>query len=501
MKARSANDLLELLKRFPRMKAKDRMALERQPMPEQEATARRANMLEVALGFDALAAQLESLRCLDCKRKPCVEGCPVHVDIPGFIALIREGDFKGAIALIRRTNCLPAITGRVCPQETQCQLRCTVGKSLKDINEAVSIGRLERFLADWELEHDGLETPRIPPKTGKRVAVVGSGPAGLSAAGDLIKMGHDVTVFEAFHKFGGVLAYGIPGFRLPKAVVKAEIDNLRKLGVVFVPNTVIGQTVTVDELLGEEGFHAVFVATGAGLPHFMNIRGEELIGVYSANEYLTRVNLMEAHRFPESDTPPIRSKRIAVLGGGNVAMDCARTALRLGAEDVCLVYRRSEKELPARAEEVHHAKEEGVRLLPLTGVLEILSGNDARTGPASRAGRVRAIRAVRMKLGEPDASGRRYPIPLPGTEHEIEVDTVVEAIGNSPNPLIAATTPDLQTSPKGAVIVDERTCRTNKKGVFAGGDIVSGAATVILAMGHGRRAAASINDYLITGQW
>jgi glutamate synthase (NADPH/NADH) small chain len=449
-------------------------------------------MQEVSLGFDALAAQLESLRCLECKNRPCVEGCPVHVDIPGFIALLREGDFEGAIAKIREANCLPAITGRVCPQETQCQLHCTVGKSKKNVNEAVSIGRLERFLADWKRERGGLEATEIQLKTGRRVAIVGSGPAGLSAAGDLIKMGHSVTVFEAFHKLGGVLAYGIPEFRLPKKIVQAEIDYLKRLGVAFEVNTVIGQTITVDELLGEEGFRALFIATGAGLPHFMSIPGEELVGVYSANEYLTRVNLMEAHRFPYFDTPPIRSRNVAVLGGGNVAMDCARTALRLGAENVYLVYRRSEAELPARAEEVHHAREEGVQFMVRTNAIKILSGVD---------GCVRAIQAIKMELGAQDASGRRRPTPVPGSEYEIDVDTVIEAIGNSPNPLIAATTPELQASKNGTIIVDEETCKTCKRGVFAGGDIVSGAATVIQAMGQGRRAAKWINDYLVTGEW
>mgnify|MGYP000878516755 FL=1 len=489
----SRNEKLEaLLERFPEMKPKDKMALDRQPMPEQAPEERRSNMLEVALGFDDLAAQLESLRCLECKTHPCVEGCPVGVDIPGFIARLREGDFEGAIAKIRETNCLPAITGRVCPQESQCQLKCMVGKSKKDVNEAVSIGRLERFVADWKRAQGKTEALQLPPGTGHRVAVVGSGPAGLSAAGDLIKMGHSATVFEAFHKLGGVLIYGIPEFRLPKCIVQAEIDYLKSLGVEFQVNVVIGQTITLDELLEEEGFDAVFVATGAGLPHFMQIPGEELIGVYSANEFLTRINLMEAYKFPEADTPPIRLKNVAVLGGGNVAMDCARTSLRMGAENVYLVYRRSEAELPARAEEVHHAKEEGVQFRLLTNATEILAGDD---------GRVRAIKAVNMELGEPDASGRRRPVPVAGSEHEIEVDAVIEAIGNSPNPLIANTTPEIKTTKRGTVVVDEETCRTSKKGVFAGGDIVSGAATVILAMGQGRRAASSIDDYLNTGVW
>jgi len=484
--------LLELLKRYPQMKTREKMELERQPMPEQTPLVRRRNMDEVPLGFDELAAQLEALRCLECKNKPCVEGCPVHVDIPGFIALIREGDFEGAISKIREANCLPAVTGRVCPQERQCQCRCTVGKGKKSVCEAVSIGRLERFAADWEREHDTMKLPQIPPKTGKRIAVVGSGPAGLTVAGDLVKQGHDVTVFEAFHKMGGVLVYGIPEFRLPKKIVQAEIGYLEKLGVQFVPNVVIGQTITIDELLEEEGYDAVFIGTGAGLPHFMLIPGEELIGVYSANEYLTRINLMEAYKFPRSDTPPVRSRNVAVLGGGNVAMDSARTALRLGAENVYLIYRRSQNELPARSEEIHHAREEGICFMLLTNAIEILPDS---------LGRVRAVRVIKMELGEPDASGRRRPVPVIGSEFEIEVDTVIEAIGNSPNPLVPSTTPGLETTGKGTVIVDEDTCKTSKRGVFAGGDIVSGAATVILAMGQGRRAAQSIHDYLSTGKW
>lgn len=484
--------LLDLLKRYPQMKTKDKIELERQSMPEQLPEVRRRNMEEVPLGFDELAAQLESLRCLECKHRPCVEGCPVHVDIPGFIALIREGNFEGAIAKIREANCLPAVTGRVCPQERQCQCRCTVGKTKKDVCESVSIGRLERFVADWEREHGMMKLPEMPPKTGKRVAVVGSGPAGLTVAGDLVKLGHEVTVFEAFHKMGGVLVYGIPEFRLPKKIVRAEVDYLEKLGVEFIPNVVIGQTITIDELLEEEGYDAVFIGTGAGLPHFMQIPGEELIGVYSANEYLTRVNLMEAYKFPHSDTPPVRSKNVAVLGGGNVAMDSARTALRLGAENVYLIYRRSEEELPARTEEAHHAREEGVQFVLLTNAVEILPDD---------AGRVRALRVIEMGLGEPDATGRRRPVPIPGSEYEIEVDTVIEAIGNSPNPLVPATTPGLETSGKGTVIVEEASYKTSKRGVFAGGDIVSGAATVILAMGQGRRAASAIHDFLTTGEW
>lgn len=484
--------LIELLEQYPHMKTREKMDLERQPMPEQNPQVRSRNMEEVPLGFDELSAQLESLRCLECKNKPCVEGCPVHIDIPAFISLIREGDFEGAIAKIREANCLPAVTGRVCPQERQCQCRCTVGKGKRSVCEAVSIGRLERFVADWEREHERMKLPELLPKTGKRIAVIGSGPAGLTVAGDLVKLGHSVTVFEAFHKMGGVLVYGIPEFRLPKKIVKAEIEYLEKLGVEFVPNIVIGQTITIDELLEEEGYDAVFIGTGAGLPHFMHIPGEQFVGVYSANEYLTRVNLMEAYKFPRSDTPPVKSRNVAVLGGGNVAMDSARTALRLGAENVYLIYRRSQNELPARSEEIHHAREEGVCFMLLTNAIEIM---------ADESGRVKAVKVVKMELGEADPSGRRRPVPIADSEFEIEVDTVIEAIGNSPNPLVPSTTPGLDTTVKGTVVVDEESCKTSKRGVFAGGDIVSGAATVILAMGQGRRAARSIHDYLSSGEW
>jgi glutamate synthase (NADPH/NADH) small chain len=461
-------------------------------MPEQAPEIRRHNVDEVPLGFDELAARLEAFRCLDCKTKPCVKGCPVHIDIPGFVTAIRDGDFQRAISVIRESNCLPAVTGRVCPQEVQCQAFCTVGKSLKDVNESVSIGRLERFVADWERTNNKLKMPELPPKSGKRVAVVGSGPAGLTVAGDLVRMGHDVTVFEAFHKFGGVLVYGIPEFRLPKAIVASEAENLDKLGVTFEPNVVIGQTITIDELLEEEGFDAVFVGTGAGLPYFMRIPGEELIGVYSANEYLTRANLMQAYTFPLTDTPTIKAKNVAVFGGGNVAMDSARTALRLGAKNVYLVYRRSEAEMPARAEEAHHAREEGVQFLLLTNPVEIL-GNDK--------GWVEKIKVLKMELGEPDASGRRRPVPIKDSEYTLEVDTVIEAIGNGPNPLVPSTTPGLATNKWGNITANPESAKTSKPGVFAGGDIVLGAATVILAMGEGRKAAAAIDEFLKTGQW
>jgi len=484
--------LKRLMEQFPRMTMKDKLELAQQPMPEQEPHIRARNIQEVPLGFDEAAARLEAMRCLECKTKPCINGCPVNIDIPAFVTRIREGDFKGAIAKIREANCLPAVTGRVCPQESQCQAKCTVGKSKKDAEKSVSIGRLERFVADWERRNQAFEIPPVPASTGKRVAVVGSGPAGLTVAGDLLKLGHEVVVFEAFHKLGGVLVYGIPEFRLPKEIVSAEAQILAKLGAKFETNVVIGQTITVDELLNEEKFDAVFVGTGAGLPYFMSIPGEELIGVYSANEYLTRANLMKAYDFPNTDTPTIRSKNVAVFGGGNVAMDSARTALRLGAENVYLIYRRSLAEMPARAEEVHHAHQEGVQFLMLTNPIEII-GDDK--------GRVRAVRVIRMELGEADASGRRRPVPVKGSEHNIEADTVIEAIGNGPNPLVPATTQGLDTNKHGNIVADPATGKTSKKGVFAGGDIVLGAATVILAMGEGRKAAKAIDEYLKTGQW
>ena len=487
MKDARENRLRELQGRYDRMRLKDKLEIERQPMPEQDPEVRRRNMEEVPLGFDEIAARLEAMRCC-CTKRSCVKGCPVKIDIPGFIDHMRKGDFASALAVVREANCLPAVTGRVCPQEKQCQLRCTVGKAKKDVAESVSIGRLERFLADWERAQGHQQVPERPPPTGKRVAVVGSGPAGLAAAGDLVRMGHAVTVFEAFHKMGGVLVYGIPEFRLPKEIVRSEIDYLEKSGVEFCPNMVVGRTVTVDELLEEEGYHAVFLAVGAGLPYFMNIPGEGLLGVYSANEYLTRVNLMEAYRFPLSDTPPVRSRNVAVFGGGNVAMDSARTALRMGAEKVYLIYRRSMEEMPARVEEVKHAEEEGVQFLLLTQPVEILSDD---------RGWARGVRVLGMELGEPDASGRRRPAPVEGSEYDIRVDTVIEAVGNGPNPLVTATTPGLEAKAQGTLRVDETTMKTSKRGVFAGGDVVSGAATVILAMGQGRQAAQAIHEYLV----
>ncbi|HCE01260.1 MAG TPA: glutamate synthase (NADPH), homotetrameric [Armatimonadetes bacterium] len=456
-------------------------------MPERAPQERRRSQEEVPLGFDEVHAMLEACRCLECKAKPCVAGCPVGVDIPGFIRLVRKGDFAGAIAKIRECNCLPAVTGRVCPQETQCQLHCTIAKARKDPEEAVSIGRLERFVADWEREHHARRVEPPAPPTGKRVAIVGSGPAGLSAAGDLVRLGHEVTVFEAFHKMGGVLVYGIPEFRLPKEIVQEEVDGLAAQGVRFEPNVVIGQTVTVDELLEEEGYDAVFLGTGAGLPMFLEIPGEHLIGVYSANEYLTRANLMQAYAFPKVDTPVVKADRVTVVGGGNVAMDAARTALRLGAGEVTLIYRRSRAEMPARAEEIHHAEEEGVRFLLLTNPMEILG--DER-------GRVRGVRCLRMELGEPDASGRRRPVPVPGSEFDVPAELVIEAIGNGPNPLATSTTPGLETDRKGRIVVDPASGKTSKRGVFAGGDVVRGGSTVILAMKDGRAAARAIHEAL-----
>ncbi len=461
-----------------------RVQIPRTPMPEQDPKVRAHNFDEVPLGYTPEMAQQEASRCLQCKKPACRKGCPVQIFIPEFIAEIVKGDFQKAVDILKEKNSLPAICGRVCPQETQCESYCIVGKK----GEPVAIGRLERFAADWERAQGEVKIPEIPPKTGKKVAVIGSGPAGLTVAGDLIRKGHDVTVFEALHKPGGVLVYGIPEFRLPKAIVEAEVDYLRKLGVKFVTNFVVGKIRTVKELMEEDGFDAVFVGTGAGLPRFMGIPGENLNGVYSANEYLTRSNLMKAYRFPEYDTPIVRARRVAILGGGNVAMDAARTALRLGAERSIIVYRRGREEMPARVEEIHHAEEEGVEFQLLTNPVRILGDDN---------GWVRGMECVRMRLGEPDESGRRRPEPIPGSEFELEVDAVVVAIGNSPNPLIPNTTPDIQTTRRGTIVADEATGATTMPGVYAGGDVVTGAATVILAMGAGRKAADAIHEYLM----
>ncbi|NOZ22333.1 MAG: NADPH-dependent glutamate synthase [Planctomycetes bacterium] len=459
----------------------------RQKMPEQDPKVRAKNFDEVPFGYDEKLAAIEASRCLQCKKPKCIEGCPVEVDIPGFIKLVVEGDPIGAARKIKETNSLPAICGRVCPQEGQCEARCVLGKK----SDPVAIGRLERFAADYERNQGKVEAPEMPPLTGKKVAVVGSGPSGLTVAGELVKMGHEVTVFEAFHKAGGVLVYGIPEFRLPKEIVQAEVDYLKKLGVEIELNSVIGRLMTIDDLLGEEGFDAVYVATGAGAPKFLGIPGENLGGVYSASEYLTRSNLMKAYRFPESDTPIIKSKNVAVVGGGNVAMDSARTALRLGADNVYIVYRRSIEEAPARKEEIHHAEEEGVQFQFLNNPVEMIGDGE---------GRVCGLKCIKMKLGEPqeDSKGRlrRYPIPIEGSEFVIDVDTVIVAIGSNANPLIRQTTPDMKHNQWGYIEAQGESGATSKEGVFAGGDIVTGEATVISAMGAGRRAAMAIAEYL-----
>ena len=466
------------------MDMKDRLKIPRQPMPEQDPKVRARNFDEVPLGYTPETAKTEALRCITCKNPACVEGCPVEVDIPGFIALVMEGDFIGAAKKIKTTNALPAVCGRVCPQEVQCEALCVRGKKA----EPVAIGRLERFVADYERATGEVSIPEKPTPTGKKVAVVGSGPSGLTVAGDLVQLGHEVTIFEALHKTGGVLVYGIPEFRLPKAIVAAEVDYLEKLGARIETSSVIGKVATVDELF-EEGYDAVYLGTGAGLPTFMNIPGENLNGVYSANEYLTRSNLMKAYKFPEYDTPIVKGKNVAVVGGGNVAMDSARTAMRLGADHVYLVYRRSRDEMPARIEEIHHAEQEGIELHLLTNPIRYI-GNDK--------GWVVGVECLKMELGEPDDSGRRRPVPMKGSEFVIDIDTAVIAIGAGANPLVQSTTPGLKTNKWNYIVADEETGQTSREGVFAGGDIVTGAATVILAMGAGRKAATAIHQYLMT---
>ena len=456
------------------------MRTEKNPMPSQDPNVRNSNFLEVALGYTEEQALDEAQRCLHCKNHPCVSGCPVNVKIPEFIGKIVAKDYEGAYQVIHETSSLPAVCGRVCPQESQCEMHCVRGKK----GEPVGIGRLERFVADWHNAHS-TEAAAKPASNGHKVAIVGSGPAGLTCAGDLAKKGYEVTVFEALHLAGGVLVYGIPEFRLPKAIVQKEVDGLKAMGVKVETNTVVGRTITIDELMEENGFEAVFIGSGAGLPMFMHIEGEVLKGVFSANEYLTRTNLMKAYN-EEADTPVIQSKAVAVVGGGNVAMDAARCAMRLGAEHVYIVYRRGEAEMPARLEEVHHAKEEGIELKTLCNPVEILG---------DETGRVKGMKCVRMELGEPDASGRRRPVEIPGSEFILDVDTVVMSLGTSPNPLIRSTTPGLDTNRKGCLIVDENEM-TTREGVFAGGDAVTGAATVILAMGAGKKAAAAIDAFL-----
>lgn len=463
------------------------MQIEKTKMPEQDPRERVSNFDEVALGYTPEMAVNEAKRCLNCKHKPCVGGCPVNIEIPEFISHVANGDFLKAYEVIKRTNSLPAVCGRVCPQETQCEARCVRGIK----NEPVAIGRLERFVADYAMAQEENKVGSAGSAgadlelNGIKIAVVGAGPAGLTCAGDLRKRGYEVTVFEAFHMAGGVLVYGIPEFRLPKEIVSKEIKKLEASGVKIVPNCIIGKTITVDELF-EQGYRAVFIGSGAGLPSFMDIPGENLNGVYSANEFLTRINLMKAYR-DDYDTPVKRHRRVGVVGGGNVAMDAARSALRLGAEQVIIIYRRGRDELPARAEEVHHALEEGVQLELLTNPVEIIGDEN---------GAVKAVRCVRMELGEPDSSGRRRPVEIKGSKFEIGLDAVIVAIGTSPNPLIRMTTQGLQTNNRGCIVVEESTGATSRENVYAGGDAVTGAATVILAMGAGKKAAAAIDEMI-----
>ena len=464
---------------------KDRSAIPHMDMPVQDPKERIHNMSEVALGYTEDEAIVEASRCLQCRNKPCVNGCPVGIDIPAFIHKITEKDYSGALSVIQESSLLPSICGRVCPQENQCQKYCTVGKMCKDVDKAVGIGRLERFVADHEA--DKSTVPAIAPETGKRVAIVGSGPASIACAADVRRAGHSVTVFEALHKMGGVLSYGIPEFRLPKRLVDKEISKLKDMGIDFEKNVLVGRTRTIKELMEEDGFDAVFVGTGAGLPKFMGIPGEDLVSVFSANEYLTRSNLMKAYDGEHSLTPYFHAHRVAVFGGGNVAMDAARTALRIGAETVDIIYRRSMEEMPARKEEIEHAVEEGCNLRLLSQPVEILGDEN---------GIVKGVVIRKCELGAPDASGRRSPVEIPGSDYTVEYDTVIVSIGNASNPLIKKTTPEIETNRRGNFVVNEETCETSMKGVYAGGDIVLGAATVILAMGQGRKAAAAINEYL-----
>ena len=465
------------------------MSLKKNPMPSQEPAVRAHNFDEVTIGYSAETAVDEALRCLSCKNMPCVSGCPVNIHIPEFIAKVKEGDFEGAYQVIHKTSSLPAVCGRVCPQETQCEAKCVRGIK----GEPVGIGRLERFVADWHNAHsDTAHT--VAPSNGHRVAIVGSGPSGLTCAGDLAKKGYKVTVFEALHTAGGVLVYGIPEFRLPKSIVRKEVENLIAMGVDVETNVVIGKTLTVDELF-EKGFEAVFIGSGAGLPNFMGIPGESCKGVYSANEFLTRSNLMKAYR-EDPDTPIMKGGKVAVVGGGNVAMDAARTALRLGAEKVYIVYRRSMEELPARREEVEHAQEEGIEFLLLNNPVEILGYENPDDRRDPKNGFVTGMKCIKMKLGEPDERGRRRPIPIEGSEFVLDVNTVIISIGTSPNPLIKSTTAGLEVNKHGGIIVEEATGATTKEGVYAGGDAVTGAATVISAMGAGKTAAKAIDEYL-----
>lgn len=456
------------------------MSMTKLPMPEQDPKVRARNFEEVSYGYTEEMAIEEAQRCLNCKHMPCVSGCPVNVQIPNFIKLIAEGKFADACATIKETSALPAVCGRVCPQESQCESKCVRGIK----GEPVAIGRLERFVADWDMKNGKHEIEK-PVSNGHKVAIIGAGPAGLTCAGDLAKKGYEVTIFEAFHKAGGVLVYGIPEFRLPKAIVQKEVEGLQAMGVKVMTNMVIGKVLSIDELVNDMGFEAVFVGSGAGLPVFMGIEGEDLVGVYSANEFLTRINLMKAY-LDEYDTPIRKGKSVAVVGGGNVAMDAARSAMRLGAEHVYIIYRRSEAELPARAEEVHHAKEEGIEFMLLNNPVKIHGDEN---------GSVKSIECIKMELGEADASGRRRPMPIEGSNYEIPVDTVIMSIGTSPNPLIRTTTEGLEANKRGCLVADD-SMATTREGVYAGGDAVTGAATVILAMGAGKTAAASIDEYI-----
>lgn len=468
---------------------RERMKVPRQHMPEQAASARVHNFSEVNLGYSPELARQEAVRCLECRKPTCMEHCPVGVKVREFVHLIVAGEFAAAAAKIREDNVLPAITGRVCPQEDHCEGFCLMAKKV----EPLGIGYLERFIADYELRHGMSPIAPVQP-SGKKVAIVGSGPAGLSAAGDLVQKGHQVRVFEALHELGGVLVYGIPEFRLPKQIIRQQLDGMRQMGVEFETDVVVGRTVTIDELMDEEGYDAVFIATGAGSPLFLNVPGEHLNGVYSANEFLTRINLMHAYEFPRYDQPllDLRGKHVAVIGGGNTALDVIRSARRLGAEKASVIYRRSEAELPARKEEVRHARDEGIEFHMLTNPVEFLSDGH---------GWLQGARCVRMQLGEPDASGRRRPVPIAESEFELPLAVAVIAVGTSANPVIQSTTPGLRTNRRGYIEADPATQRTSRKGVFAGGDIVTGSATVILAMGAGRRAARAIHEYLAGGQW
>ncbi len=480
---KKASEILASLPESLDMKA--RLAIPHQDMPSQDAKERIHNMDEVALGYTENIAVVEAQRCLNCKNKPCIQGCPVSIDIPGFISHVQKKDFRGALDVIQQSSILPSICGRVCPQEAQCQKFCTVGKAMKSVDQAVAIGRLERFVADYNFADETV--PEVSPDTKKKVCIVGSGPASIACAADVRRAGHEVVMYEALHKTGGVLSYGIPEFRLPKKLVEKEISKLEKMGVKIMTNVLVGRTRTIKELMEEDGFDAIFIGTGAGLPKFMGIPGENYVGVLSANEYLTRSNLMKAYDSGHSHTPQYLAKHVAVLGGGNVAMDAARTALRLGAESVDIVYRRTQAEMPARKEEVEHAIEEGCNIMMLSQPVAVIGDEN---------GRVCGLRIRKCELGEPDSSGRRSPVEIPGSDFEKPYDAVIVAIGNASNPLIKLTTPEIEVNKRGNFIVDEQTGETSIKGVFAGGDIVLGAATVILAMGQGRKAAKAINEYL-----